>query len=53
MARSTITANCAELAAQGAVFHTDGDSEVILAAYQRWGADCVSRLSGMFAFAHL
>lgn len=41
----------AELAAQGAVFHTDGDSEVILAAYQRWGADCVSRLSGMFAFA--
>ncbi|WDF71866.1 XrtA/PEP-CTERM system amidotransferase [Novosphingobium sp. KACC 22771] len=41
----------AELAAQGAVFHTDGDSEVILAAFQRWGADCVSRLSGMFAFA--
>ncbi|RVU03617.1 amidotransferase 1, exosortase A system-associated [Novosphingobium umbonatum] len=41
----------AELAAQGAVFHTDGDSEVILAAYQRWGVEGVSRLSGMFAFA--
>jgi len=41
----------AELAAEGAQFHTDGDSEVILAAYQRWGVDCVSRLSGMFTFA--
>lgn len=41
----------AELAGQGAQFHTDGDSEVILAAYQRWGADCVTRLAGMFAFA--
>ncbi|MEO7247335.1 MAG: XrtA/PEP-CTERM system amidotransferase [Novosphingobium sp.] len=41
----------AELAAQGARFHTDGDSEVILAAWQRWGRDCVSRLHGMFAFA--
>jgi asparagine synthetase B (glutamine-hydrolysing) len=27
----------AELMAQGVRFHTDGDSEVILAAYQRWG----------------
>ena len=41
----------AELAAGGAVFHTDGDSEVILAAYQRWGVDCLTRLHGMFAFA--
>jgi len=41
----------AELAGEGAVFHTDGDSEVILAAYQRWGTDCVHRLHGMFAFA--
>jgi asparagine synthase (glutamine-hydrolysing) len=40
-----------ELAAEGAKFHTDGDSEVILAAWQRWGADCVARLHGMFAFA--
>lgn len=41
----------AELKADGAVFHTDGDSEVILAAWQRWGVDCLPRLSGMFAFA--
>ena len=40
-----------ELRATGAIFHTDGDSEVILAAWQRWGPDCVTRLNGMFAFA--
>ncbi|WP_156842417.1 XrtA/PEP-CTERM system amidotransferase [Novosphingobium aquimarinum] len=40
-----------ELAAEGAQFHTDGDSEVILAAWQRWGIDCLQRLHGMFAFA--
>ena len=41
----------AELRGLGAEFHTDGDSEVILAAWQRWGADCLPRLHGMFAFA--
>lgn len=41
----------AELKALGATFRTDGDSEVILAAWQRWGVDCLARLSGMFAFA--
>jgi asparagine synthase (glutamine-hydrolysing) len=40
-----------ELQAAGAVFRTDGDSEVILAAWQRWGVDCLPRLHGMFAFA--
>ena len=40
-----------ELKGAGAEFHTDGDSEVILAAWQRWGPDCVLRLHGMFAFA--
>jgi asparagine synthase (glutamine-hydrolysing) len=40
-----------ELQASGAEFHTDGDGEVILAAYQKWGADCLPRLHGMFAFA--
>ncbi len=40
-----------ELRGLGAVFHTDGDSEVILAAWQRWGPDCLPRLNGMFAFA--
>ena len=40
-----------ELEGQGAKFRTDGDSETILAAWQRWGPDCLSRLEGMFAFA--
>lgn len=40
-----------ELRAHGAEFHTDGDSEVILAAWQRWGPACLPRLHGMFAFA--
>ena len=40
-----------ELRAGGAVFHTDGDSEVILAAWQKWGPACLPRLHGMFAFA--
>ncbi|MGH3749557.1 MAG: asparagine synthase (glutamine-hydrolyzing), partial [Micromonosporaceae bacterium] len=34
----------------GARFDTEGDSEVILAAYHHWGADAVKRLRGMFAF---
>jgi len=40
-----------ELAQSGAEFRTDGDTEVILAAWQRWGTDCVKHLHGMFAFA--
>ncbi|PNU05032.1 XrtA/PEP-CTERM system amidotransferase [Novosphingobium guangzhouense] len=40
-----------ELKAVGEKFRTDGDSEVILAAWRRWGPDCVTRLFGMFAFA--
>jgi asparagine synthase (glutamine-hydrolysing) len=28
-----------------------GDAALILAAYRRWGADCVARLEGDFAFA--
>ena len=40
-----------ELRGGGAQFHTDGDSEVILAAWQKWGPECVTRLHGMFAFA--
>ena len=40
-----------ELAALGEQFRTDGDTEVILAAWRRWGPDCVTRLDGMFAFA--
>lgn len=40
-----------ELRGAGFEFRTDGDSEVILAAWQRWGPDCLPRLHGMFAFA--
>jgi asparagine synthase (glutamine-hydrolysing) len=42
----------AELAEQhGAIFATDGDGEAIVAAYHYWGADALTRLRGMFAFA--
>ncbi|MEM7688268.1 MAG: XrtA/PEP-CTERM system amidotransferase [Pseudomonadota bacterium] len=41
----------AELEGEGFRFATQGDTEVILAAWQRWGVDCLSRLDGMFAFA--
>lgn len=40
-----------ELEAHGASFRTSSDSEVILAAYRKWGADCLGRLNGMFALA--
>ncbi|MGB3795899.1 MAG: XrtA/PEP-CTERM system amidotransferase [Alteraurantiacibacter sp.] len=40
-----------ELIARDVTFRTDGDTEVILAAYEQWGADCVNHLQGMFAFA--
>jgi len=32
-------------------FKSRSDTEVILAAYSKWGAECVSHLDGMFAFA--
>ena len=32
-------------------FQTETDTEVIIAAYARWGEDCVKRFNGMFAFA--
>lgn len=40
-----------ELSARGAVFRTDCDTEVILAAYGAWGEECLEKLEGMFAFA--
>lgn len=41
----------AELTADhGASFATEGDGEVILAAYHHWGPAAVDRLRGMFAF---
>ncbi|CAN5672277.1 N-acetylglutaminylglutamine amidotransferase [soil metagenome] len=41
----------AELIAMGYRFFSGSDSEVILKAYHAWGALCVPRFSGMFAFA--
>jgi asparagine synthase (glutamine-hydrolysing) len=35
----------------GWTFRTHSDTETILAAYARWGIDCLSHLRGMFAFA--
>jgi asparagine synthase (glutamine-hydrolysing) len=32
-------------------FRTSSDTEVILRAYEQWGADCLDRLDGMFAIA--
>jgi asparagine synthase (glutamine-hydrolysing) len=32
-------------------FTTSGDTEVLLAAYIKWGADCLTHFKGMFAFA--
>src|SRR6266851_1597518 len=40
-----------ELRQLGHVFRSDGDTEVVLRAYQAWGAACVERFVGMWAFA--
>src|SRR5205085_7779235 len=40
-----------ELRSLGHAFRSDGDTEVILRAYQQWGAACVERFVGMWAFA--
>jgi asparagine synthase (glutamine-hydrolysing) len=40
-----------ELQALGHVFHTRSDTEVIVHAWEAWGAESVKRFRGMFAFA--
>lgn len=32
-------------------FKTNSDTEVLLAAFMKWGVDCLQKLNGMFAFA--
>lgn len=40
-----------ELIGRGYRFKTSGDTEVIVHLYEEFGAECVTRLRGMFAFA--
>lgn len=40
-----------ELQKKDQQFVSDGDTEVLLKAFQAWGMDCVQRFIGMFAFA--
>lgn len=39
-----------ELQGHGVKFRTQCDTEVLMAAWQTWGAECTERLRGMFAF---
>src|SRR5829696_5881972 len=43
----------AELLGLGHEFRSEGDTEVVLEAYKEWGAACVERFIGMWAFAIL
>jgi len=40
-----------ELEVRGSFFHSQGDTEVLLAGYREWGEGFLDRLRGMFAFA--
>lgn len=39
------------LMAEGFSFRSSSDTEVLLYAYKKWGAGCLERINGMFAFA--
>jgi asparagine synthase (glutamine-hydrolysing) len=40
-----------ELLKKGYQFHSQSDTEVIIAAYDAWGTGCLQKFDGMFAFA--
>jgi len=40
-----------ELKQKGYLFHSNSDTEVILAAYQEWREKCLQKFNGMWAFA--
>jgi len=39
-----------KLKKKGHIFHSESDTEVIIAAYYEYGKDCVKHFNGMFAF---
>jgi asparagine synthase (glutamine-hydrolysing) len=39
------------LIALGHIFHSTGDTEVVLLSFKQWGIDCLTRFAGMFAVA--
>ncbi|HEX5710810.1 MAG TPA: asparagine synthase (glutamine-hydrolyzing), partial [Sulfuricurvum sp.] len=43
--------NTLRLELEGFPWETFSDAEVVLAAYKRWGIECIERFEGMFAFA--
>ena len=40
-----------DLVKHGYSFNSDSDTEVLLKAYEKWGVNCLEKLSGMFSFA--